>query len=62
MGSGYKVRSNAYGNMTEDRIPATAGSYIATATQNGTAWVMQLVVFRAAGTAPPDTTPPSTSP
>ena len=46
-GSGYTTRSTAYGNRTEDRNVTTAGSYSATATQNGSAWVMQLVAFRA---------------
>ena len=57
-GSGYTVRSTGYGNITEDRIASTAGTYSATATQNGNAWVMQLVAFKAASGAP-DTTPPS---
>jgi hypothetical protein len=48
VGSGYAVRSTAYGNLTEDRATATAGSYTATATQNGNAWVMQAVAFRGA--------------
>jgi chitodextrinase len=58
-GSGYTARSMGYGNITEDRIASTAGSYSATATQNGNAWVMQLIAFKAA-TGAPDTTPPST--
>ena len=57
-GSGYTVRSMGYGNITEDRIASTAGTYSATATQNGNAWVMQLVAFKAASGAA-DTTPPS---
>jgi len=55
---GYKARSRKYGNMTADEIAPTAGSYHATATQDGTAWAMQLVAFNAAGTAPPSTAYP----
>jgi chitodextrinase len=48
-GTGYTARSVGYGNITEDRIAAMTGSYNATATQNGNAWVMQLATFKAAG-------------
>ena len=48
-GTGYKARSVAYGNITEDRIVTTTGSYNATATQNARAWIMQLATFKAAG-------------
>jgi hypothetical protein len=47
-GAGYTVRSNVYGDITEDRIATSPGSYSATATQNGYAWVIQLVAFKAA--------------
>jgi hypothetical protein len=57
-GSGYTTRSTAYGYRTQVRTVAATGSCAATARQNGTAWVMQLVPFRAyAGTG--DTVPPS---
>ena len=46
-GSGYTTRSTAYGNRTQDRTVSATGNYAATATQNGNAWVMQLVAFRA---------------
>jgi hypothetical protein len=36
----------AYGNITEDCIGTTIGSYSATATHNGQAWGMQMVAFR----------------
>jgi hypothetical protein len=36
-------------NILEDEIVARAGSYSATATLNGGAWIMQMVAFRAAG-------------
>ena len=38
-GYGWTTRSTAYGNRTQDRSRDGAGSYSATATQNGTAWV-----------------------
>ncbi len=46
-GPGFVVRSLAYGNVTEDQIASTAGSYAATATQNSSSWAMQVVAFRA---------------
>ena len=59
-GTGYTTRSTAFGNRTQDRKVTTAGSYNTTGTQNGTAWVMQLVAFRAdSGTG--DTAPPTVS-
>ena len=57
-GRRYRVRSRRYGNTTADEIAAAAGAYNATATQTGTAWIMQLVAFRAAGTTPPTTNYP----
>jgi hypothetical protein len=47
-GSGFSSRDMAYGNITEDRIATSIGSYSATATHNGLLWGMQLVAFRAA--------------
>ena len=47
-GTGFSARLTSFGNLTEDRLASTTGSYAGTATQNGTAWVMQLVAFRAA--------------
>ena len=58
-GRGYRTRARNYGNLTEDRIAATPGSYDATATQNGTAWSLLLVAFLPTGSAPPDHTPPT---
>jgi glucose/arabinose dehydrogenase len=57
--SAYTTRSTAFGDRTQDRNVSTIGSYDATATQNGNAWVMQLVAFKADGAA--DTTPPTVS-
>ena len=47
-GSGFTVRDLSYGNITEDKIAATASSYAATATHSGNRWAMQVVAFRAA--------------
>src|SRR5262249_23453655 len=60
-GTGWTTRSSASGNRTEDRNVTTTGSYAATATQNGNAWVMQLVALKAdpGDTTPGDTTPPA---
>ncbi len=58
-GTGFTTRSTAFGNRIEDRTVTTAGSYTATAQQNASLWVMQLVAFKAAVTTPPDTTPPT---
>jgi outer membrane protein assembly factor BamB len=59
-GSGFTTRSTASGNLTEDRNVSSTGSYAATATQNSSAWVMQMVAFKAA-TGGGDTTPPTVS-
>ena len=56
-GSGFTLRDRSYGNITEDSIAATPGSYSATATHNGKVWAMQMVAFRPA--AGKDLTPPS---
>jgi hypothetical protein len=45
-GSGFTARDTAYGNITEDRVASTIGSYAATASHNGTSWGMQVVAFR----------------
>ncbi len=57
-GAGFVSRSTASGNRTEDKVVTAAGSYAATATQNGNAWVMHMVAFKA-DPGSPDTTPPS---
>jgi hypothetical protein len=46
-GTGFAVRDLTYGNITEDRTASTPGTFSATATQNGNAWAMQVVAFRA---------------
>ncbi|HEY7042458.1 MAG TPA: PQQ-dependent sugar dehydrogenase [Nocardioidaceae bacterium] len=58
-GTGYTTRSTASGNRTEDRVVTSTGSYAATASQNGNAWVMQIVAFKADAGGTGDTTPPS---
>jgi glucose/arabinose dehydrogenase/chitodextrinase len=58
VGTGFTSRSTSFGNRTEDKNVTAKGSYNATARQNGNAWVMHMVAFKAdPGTA--DTTPPS---
>jgi chitodextrinase len=47
-GSGFTSRDMGFGNITEDCIATSIGSYSATATHNGLLWGMQLVAFRAA--------------
>ena len=57
-GTGFTSRSTTFGNRTEDKNITSVGSYNATAIQNGNAWVMHMVAFKAdPGT--PDTAPPS---
>ena len=51
-GTGFTTRLTGFENLTEDRVATTTGSYAGTATQNATAWAMQLVAFRAASGAP----------
>jgi outer membrane protein assembly factor BamB len=47
-GTGFTSRLTGFGNLTEDRAVTTKGSYAGTARQDGSMWVMQLVVFRVA--------------
>ena len=54
----YRVRSRKYGNMIAEQVAATAGPYEATATQLGSAWILQLVAFKAAGSTPPNSAYP----
>ena len=49
-GAGFTGRTiTADGNIAEDRLVTTVGSYTASATLTSGAWVAQLVAFRAAG-------------
>ena len=57
-GSGWTTRSTASGDRTQDQPAAAPGTYSATATQNGTSWVMQAVAFRP-DTSSSDTTAPT---
>src|SRR5262245_8031264 len=52
----WKTRARRYGNMTADKVALTPGTYNAIASQKGTAWIMQLVSFKAPGGVGP---PPS---
>ena len=56
-GTGFTSRLAANGSRTEDKNATSAGSYEATATQNGAKWVMQMAAFKADSS---DTTPPTT--
>ena len=50
-GTGFTKRLTDFGNLTEDRVVTTTGSYAGTARQDGAEWVMQLVAFRVATTS-----------
>jgi len=54
-GTGYtsRVITSPDGDILEDQVVTTTGSYSATASISSGAWVMQMVAFRAAGSAPP---------
>jgi hypothetical protein len=61
-GSGFTNRmiTSPDGDIAEDRLVATTGSYSATATVGPAGpWIMQMVAFRASGSSGGDTTPPS---
>jgi glucose/arabinose dehydrogenase len=58
-GSGFTSRRSEFGNLTEDRTVSSTGSYAATATQSGPAWVMHLVAFRGEGGGSTDNVPPT---
>lgn len=58
-GAGFTQRIiTADGNIVEDQMVSTVGSYTATATLTSGQWIAQLVAFRAA-LVEPDTTPPT---
>jgi hypothetical protein len=59
-GSGFTTRllTTPNGNIAEDRMVTSAGSYSASASINSGQWIMQMVAFRAAGLVP-DTTAPA---
>ena len=59
--NGYATRSAAFGNLTQDQSVTAAGSYNATAAQNGTFWVMQLVAFRGGSASGSNNPPTATS-
>jgi hypothetical protein len=47
-GPGFTTRViNIYGNLAEDEIVSSAGSYAATATNSGGYWIMQMATFKA---------------
>ena len=48
-GSGFTMRIvNNFGNMAEDKVVSSTGSYAATATNSGGNWIMQMATFKAA--------------
>ncbi len=55
----FTTRSSGWDNLTADKNVQSAGSYSATAGQNGHAWVMQIAAFQI-NTSTADTTAPST--
>jgi hypothetical protein len=61
-GTGFTTRiiTNPDGDVFEDRVVSALGSYSATApvTPSGL-WIMQMVAFKAAGSAPTPTAPPN---
>jgi hypothetical protein len=62
-GSGFTSRmiTSPDGDIAEDRLVTTTGSYSASATVSPAAqWIMQMVAFRGAGSSGGDTTPPTT--
>ena len=44
-GLGYTLRGNDFGDVTEDRIATTPGSYVVTASTNG-GWLATIAAFR----------------
>jgi hypothetical protein len=56
-GTGYtsRVVTNPYGNILEDRVVLSTGSYSATATLSSGNWIMQMLALRAAAGGTPDT-------
>jgi hypothetical protein len=60
-GAGFTSRmiTNPDGDIAEDRIVATVGTYSATAPLSTGYWVMQMAAFRATGSSSSDTIPPT---
>ena len=54
-----RVITTPDGDILEDRTVTATGSYSASATMASGWWVMQMVAFRAAGSPPGDTQPPT---
>jgi hypothetical protein len=58
-GVGFTNRAQLLGDQIEDKFVATVSSYKATATGDGTGWIMLMATFRAAGGSTLTLTPPS---
>ena len=61
LASPFVARSDMSGNVTGDSNVTSSGQYRASATQNGNAWVMQLVAFRGGAQATSPAVPAATS-
>jgi hypothetical protein len=61
-GSGFtkRILTSPDGDIAEDRIVSSTGSYSATVSLTPGSWVMQIVAFRAAGSPPPTSGPTPT--
>jgi hypothetical protein len=58
-GPGFTTRSTLSGDRTMDTVVSAGAAHRATATHNGTVWVLHAVAFKAAGDGQPgDTVPP----
>lgn len=58
-GPGFTTRSTLSGDRTMDAVVSAGTAHRATASQNGSVWVLHVVAFKAAGDSPPgDTTAP----
>ena len=59
-GSGFTSRMiNIFGNIEEEKIVTSGGSYNATATTSSSNWVMQMATFRYSGSSPPPNPAPT---
>jgi chitodextrinase len=60
-GAGFtrRILTSPNGDIAEDRVVSSTGSYSGTAPISSGQWVMQMVAFRAASLGPPDTTAPT---
>ena len=50
-GSGFNLRSSAFGSITQDELTTTPGSYSASASGPNGPWIAQMAAFKAAGSS-----------